>query len=498
MPASSRALALVNLLKTMIGAGLLTLPYATSQVGLILSFFGLAVLAFLSQVAIRMCVRCAAYAPSARKALLGAMRESALDAGLAASLRQTGEEEARASVERLSSARVSRATDASQGSALLAFAAASPAGAVARDSTVVDDGHGAGSWQIIAQAAYGTRGRLVTVIALIVAQFGTSTSYLDFCVTTLTAYTPLGSYAALGAVSAALWVACWLRQLRSVALLSAVALAVYGFVLALLFLFGAERIECAPPCWAPPCAAPPPCNGSSVEEEPSSGDAPAAALRLARWAGLGAWFGPSLFAFEGMGTALSIYESMETADPAPFFWVVSAGYVVTFALYVGVGSFAYIAWGDGVASVVIDSFTAGPLRLAAHVALSLILGLSFVLQMTPVFHISEDLLLEGGSGFAALPRWAWPLVRLGWVALAALVAAAVPDMEMMVSLTGAVAFSAIGFVLPGLFFLRLRPQDPRAPVGRARERVDVAVALLLVVVGSVGGVWGVASIFLPS
>ena len=59
------------------------------------------------------------------------------------------------------------------------------------------------------------------------------------------------------------------------------------------------------------------------------------------------------------------------------------------------------------------------------------------------------------------------------------------------------AFSAIGFVLPGLFFLRLRPQDPRAPVGRARERVDVAVALLLVVVGSVGGVWGVASIFLP-
>ena len=45
MPASSRALALVNLLKTMIGAGLLTLPYATSQVGLILSFFGLAVLA---------------------------------------------------------------------------------------------------------------------------------------------------------------------------------------------------------------------------------------------------------------------------------------------------------------------------------------------------------------------------------------------------------------------------------------------------------------------
>ena len=52
MPASSRALALVNLLKTMIGAGLLTLPYATSQVGLILSFFGLAVLSSTAYVAI--------------------------------------------------------------------------------------------------------------------------------------------------------------------------------------------------------------------------------------------------------------------------------------------------------------------------------------------------------------------------------------------------------------------------------------------------------------
>ena len=145
----------------------------------------------------------------------------------------------------------------------------------------------------------------------------------------------------------------------------------------------------------------------------------------------------------------------------------------------------------------IDSFTAGPLRLAAHVALSLILGLSFVLQMTPVFHISEDLLLEGGSGFAALPRWAWPLVRLGWVALAALVAAAVPDMEVMVSLTGAVAFSAIGFVLPGLFFLRLAPRDPNDPPSKLRERTDGAVALLLIVVGAVGGVWGVVSIFLP-
>ena len=49
---------------------------------------------------------------------------------------------------------------------------------------------------------------------------------------------------------------------------------------------------------------------------------------MARIAGIGLWIGPVLFAFEGMGTALAIFESMGTADPAPFFRVITISYTV--------------------------------------------------------------------------------------------------------------------------------------------------------------------------
>ena len=47
-----------NLMKAMVGSGLLTLPWATAQVGVVVSVVGLALIAFLTQYAIRLLVRC--------------------------------------------------------------------------------------------------------------------------------------------------------------------------------------------------------------------------------------------------------------------------------------------------------------------------------------------------------------------------------------------------------------------------------------------------------
>tara|TARA_B110001452_G_C15225654_1_gene424801 strand:+ start:47 stop:598 length:552 start_codon:yes stop_codon:yes gene_type:complete len=172
---------------------------------------------------------------------------------------------------------------------------------------------------------------------------------------------------------------------------------------------------------------------------------------------------------------------MELTDPAPFYSVVSAAYAITAVLYLFIGSFAYIAWGEGVDRVVLESFPEGALSNAAEIALGLVLAFSFSLQMTPVFHIFENLLHAPGTGW--LPPAAWPATRSVIVALAALTGYAVPDMEVMVSLTGAVAFSAIGFVLPGLIYLKLQPEHG----SRAARRFDRCVALVLVIFGFVGG-----------
>ena len=57
-------------------------------------------------------------------------------------------------------------------------------------------------------------------------------------------------------------------------------------------------------------------------------------------------------------------------------------------------------------------------------------------------------------------------------------------------LTGSLAFSLIGFILPGLFYLRLRPlynDDGR------RRFAHVPLAIVLLCVGLVGGSFGLAS-----
>ncbi|KAL1507156.1 hypothetical protein AB1Y20_008008 [Prymnesium parvum] len=215
---------------------------------------------------------------------------------------------------------------------------------------------------------------------------------------------------------------------------------------------------------------------------------PPSPLHLAVPAKLGDWFGPSVFAFEGMGTALSIYEAMELQDPRPFFNVVSSAYVVTFFLYVGLASFVYSAWGDGIAKVVIDDLPKMS-SLTSEIALSVILALSFVLQMTPVFHVVERVVHQPRM----LPHWAWPITRSSVVAFVALVGYTVPDMETMVNLTGSVAFSAIGFVLPGLFYLKLRPESKPPSRNRMSTLVNVAASWAMVVTGIVGAVWGVIS-----
>ena len=86
------------------------------------------------------------------------------------------------------------------------------------------------------------------------------------------------------------------------------------------------------------------------------------------------------------------------------------------------------------------------------------------------------------------PDRRWALGRAALVALTAVASYAIPDMERMVSLTGALAFSTIGFVLPGAFFLRLRPP----PLDGAPPRLaDDAGAVAMIALGIVGGAWGV-------
>ena len=76
------------------------------------------------------------------------------------------------------------------------------------------------------------------------------------------------------------------------------------------------------------------------------------------------------------------------------------------------------------------SFPDTRLGNGASFLLAVALGLTYPLQMTAVFQVCED---------ALPPRRAalWPLVRAGLVGLTCLIATLVPNVEVMISLTGA-------------------------------------------------------------
>ena len=330
-------------------------------------------------------------------------------------------------------------------------------------------GHGDSSWHLVANAAFGRLGWYVTSASLITAQLGVVSSYLDFVGNTLIGATGMGALSSRLLLWGICTSLCMLRVLKSVAWLSMTALCVYAYIIVLIGVYGAQ--------------AAPSREDALVWFAPSH---------------FGQWFGPSLFAFEGMGTALSIYESMGAADARPFYAVISAAYAVGVLVYGGVAAVGYVAWGEDVASVVIRSFPRTPIGLSAQLMLALVLLLSYPLQIHPVFQV-----LEAGLGAAhpAARAYGWPLLRAAVVGATAGASYLISDMESMVGLTGALAFSSIGFVLPGLFFLKLRPPKLDAsgapPSGAAAARpsdglgLEMALALVMVVLGVVGGSWGV-------
>lgn len=126
---TSTVRAFANLLKTMVGAGVLTLPHATMTFGLLSSVIGTVVAGYLSAKAIMFAIRCNA-----------------------------------------------KVQDAEGGGG--------DGGA--------DDGHG-GTWQRIGYAAFGRPGVVIIVIALLVAQLGVAAAYFDFVWITLERHPLVGS-----------------------------------------------------------------------------------------------------------------------------------------------------------------------------------------------------------------------------------------------------------------------------------------------------------------
>jgi len=326
-----------------------------------------------------------------------------------------------------------------------------------------EDGEGSDLWRAVAVSAFGNTGWSITLGILTLAQVGVASSYVDQTKATIEQINGLKP----AVVSLLLWMMLSLFCLaikpgmRLVAYFSTAALCVYLYLYILLAYFSGPA-------------------GQGHRTEP---------VKYADGLGIGAWYGPALFAFEGMGTAVSIYESMGHTDPKPFMKIATISYIMGGAIYCYVMTVGYLSYGENTRHAVLDNFPQNALGRSANYIICLALVCSYILQMTPIFKIVEEVvmpLLDVPPGH----EWVTPFVRSSLraviVAITVMLSAIVPDMEKMVALTGAFAFSLLCFVLPGCFYLKLKPDD-----GGWWERV---LAMTLIPLGAIGAFVGVIGV----
>jgi len=160
------------------------------------------------------------------------------------------------------------------------------------------------------------------------------------------------------------------RGLSNLAWLSAIALIVYTFVIYALIKYGILALS----------------EGAVMSL--------AEAFANPRWQGLGKFLGSAIFAFEGVSLAPYVYDSMRLDRPNTFLLVLVAANTIAFLVYGFVGVFGFIAYGDDVEDVIYLNFPEGSLDVRlVEIVLCVVLLLTFVLQMFPVFSCAEALCL---------------------------------------------------------------------------------------------------------
>ncbi|CAK0805452.1 unnamed protein product [Prorocentrum cordatum] len=305
------------------------------------------------------------------------------------------------------------------------------------------DDCGMGPLGVIALRVLGRPGLWVCATAALLTQFG------------------IGEAAVRTLLFCTLCALCLVRGLGGLAWLSAVALMVYAYMLLALAKFGALAIR----------------EGASLTL--------GSALLPMRWWGLGGFLGTTISAFEGIVVGQYIFDEMQVDSVEPFKQVLVNSYLVATTLYAFAGAFGYLAYGDGVGEVFYQSFPQSSLDVrGCEVVLCIVLLITFVLQMYPVFRF-----LEGAVACASAPPLgqegrrvpcqaaAQLALRWGVVLLTSLAAVAIPGVNTILAYVGGFCLSSIGLVLPGLIHIKLNGGD--------LTRLELGGDVLLISVGLV-------------
>ncbi|GFQ86448.1 hypothetical protein TNCT_228281, partial [Trichonephila clavata] len=169
------------------------------------------------------------------------------------------------------------------------------------------------------------------------------------------------------------------------------------------------------------------------------------------------YFGTAMYAFEGIGVVLPLENAMSTPeDFGGLSGVLTTGMVIVASLYTAVGFYGYLKYGDDVKPSITFSLPLESVSELIRLMFALAIFLSYALQLYVPISIIWPFLKKKFSleRFSSRQQLIFELLlRAFLVLITFLMAIAIPNLDLLISLVGALASSSLALIFPPIIEL---------------------------------------------
>lgn len=176
---------------------------------------------------------------------------------------------------------------------------------------------------------------------------------------------------------------------------------------------------------------------------------------FADWKTLPLFFGTAIYAFEGIGTVLTIKNEMKFPSRfGPWNGIMNTGSILVACAYFGMGFFGFLKYGDEVKSNIAFNLPVGLVNTIVKLTFAIAIFLSYPLQMyisisTMWPKICQKFsLLPDSVNFEILDC----MFRIVLVTATFTAAMIIPRLDLFISLVGAFCSSCLAWIFPPLFY----------------------------------------------
>lgn len=163
-----------------------------------------------------------------------------------------------------------------------------------------------------------------------------------------------------------------------------------------------------------------------------------------------------VFAFTCHQNIFSVYNELVDNRPVYIERVIMYSIFIAVTVYQVIGIVGYLTFGNGVTANVIALYPPGSVVTCGQLAIATLVLLSYPLQCHPCRASLDRVLTRGAAGSSIIPTARFNIMTTAIIILSYVVAISVDNLATMLSLVGATGSTTIAYILPGLFYYRMK------------------------------------------